>query len=453
MRTRLNLSSWEDAQDRELEKLRELQAESSMLQQLLEASCMLELSKVATAQPDLVLFVRSTVDVIAQFFPVDGCGLRVRAAGLPEVGACFGGVSDETAARLAAGLLAGDPPAHEGLELLPLLVEGEPMGCLVTTEVSEMIGGGGFLGRVAEHVSLGLAAVAEAERLRRQAAGATAARLASGLDDWRDESLLTELAAAIAVLPNALGARLRLDGPVTGGPIEITAGLADVPPVEIHEAASAGVMVRLETFWDKTPAADNLATVGAVWDDLLRSVERAEERRRLQERAETDELTGVGNRRLAIRALANALRRAEHQGEAVAVLMFDLDLFKRVNDQLGHQVGDEVLKAFSSMLVRDVPEGAIARMGGEEFLVVIPGLDLLAAREAADRLRSAVPVTCRPVLPEGWSQTVSVGVAVYPTNGGFPDALVREADRALYDAKGSGRDSVAVAAAPADDAS
>ena len=437
MKTRLNLASWEDAQDRELERLRDMQAESTILQQLLEASCMLELSKVATAQPDLVLFVQSTVDLIAQFFPVEGCRLEVRPPGLPEVAASFGVLDD-------AG---GTQP----LLSFPILVEGESLGTLTTTAVTAILGADAFLARIAEHVSLGLASVAEAERLRRQAASATAARLASGLTDWRDEAWLGELAGALAVLPNALGCRLRVEGPTADGVIEITAGLVDVPPVEERHDAGAGVDIALTSFWDGPPTAENLSTLDAIWADLLRSVERAEEHRRLQERAETDELTGVGNRRLAIRTLANALRRAERQGEAVAVLLFDLDHFKRVNDQLGHQVGDEVLKAFARLLVEMTPAGAVARMGGEEFLVVLPGLDRLAGREEADRLRAAVPGACAPSLPDDWNQTVSVGVAVYPSNGAFPDGLVREADRALYDAKGDGRDTVAMAPAPADD--
>jgi diguanylate cyclase (GGDEF)-like protein len=164
-----------------------------------------------------------------------------------------------------------------------------------------------------------------------------------------------------------------------------------------------------------------------------------------------DGLTNVHNKRYLLETLERELPRALRHQRPLALCMFDLDHFKQVNDQLGHQVGDEVLKAFAAMLVSQTPHGSVARMGGEEFLVVLPGLDRLAGREEADRLRREVTAACAPALPDEWAQTASVGVAVYPSNGAFPDGLVREADRALYEAKGGGRDAVAMAPPPADD--
>ena len=428
----IDLAAWEDAQAEHLDQLRDLGAEGSVLQQLLETSCLLELSKIASAQPELVLFVQSTVEVIAQFFTIDGCRLEVHPPGLPTVSAAF-------------GLLVGVGTAF------PLRDQGEVIGQLVASEIPDILGGSQFFGRIAEQVAHGLASVAEVERLRRRAAAATAARLAAGLDDWRDEQWLEELCSAVAVLPNALGACLTVEGPTAGGPIVVSAGVDGSGAVDDRREIVGTVGLRLAVSWDRPPDDGHRATIDAVWRDLVGAVGRAEEHRRLQEQAETDELTGVGNRRRAVRTLAATLRRAERRGEPVAVLMLDLDHFKSVNDELGHATGDEVLRAFAALLVREVHDGGVARMGGEEFLVVLPNVDVLGARLAADRLRAMVPDACGRALPEGRRQTVSIGISGYPDNAGFPDALIREADRALYEAKRSGRDQVAVAAAAGSD--
>ena len=428
----IDLTAWDRAQEEHLVALKDVAAEGRVLQQLLETSCLLELSKIAAAQPELVLFVQSTIEVIAQFFPIDGCSLDVRPRDLPAVAASFGELAGGVAARFE------------------IAEQGEVVGELLASDVPEILGGTQFFDRIAHQVALGLASVAETERLRRRAAAATAARLAAGLEDWRDEPWLEELVGAIAVLPNALGAELTIEGPAAGGAIVAKAGLVGVEPYDDRREIVGAVGVRLGISWDRQPDRDNLATIDAVWRDLIGAIARAEEHRRLQEQVETDELTGVGNRRRAIRSLATAVRRGGRRGEPVTVLMFDLDHFKAVNDDLGHAVGDAVLKAFASMLVREVPNGSVARMGGEEFLVVLPGVDIIGARPEADRLRALVTDACASVLPEGRTQTASVGAAVYPTTAGFPDALVREADRALYEAKRCGRDQVALAVTASD---
>lgn len=426
----IDLAAWESAQDEQFDRLQQVAAEGTMLQQLLEASCLLELSKIAAVQPELVLFVQSTVDVIAQFFPIAGCSLRVRPRDLPTVEASFGTVDsggDRTSVRFA------------------MFEQGEEVGELVATDIPDLLGGEAFFARIAEQVALGLASVAETERLRRRAAVATASRLAAGLADLRDEPWLEELAGAIAMLPRALGAKLTLDTAASAKPIVVAAGLIGVGPAEQRHQDVDTVALTLEVTWDGEADATRPAPLDAVWDDLVAAVARAEEHRRLQEQVETDELTGVGNRRRAVRSLASAVRRAERRGEGLTVLMFDLDHFKALNDELGHATGDSVLQAFASMLVREAAGASVARMGGEEFLVVLPNVDVVAARFEADRLRSLAPGACAPFLPEGRIQTVSVGASVYPTTAGFPDALVREADRALYEAKRRGRDQVAFA--------
>ena len=428
----IDLAEWDAAQSARLDGLDDTGAEDAVLQQLLQTSFLLELSKIGSAQPELSLFVQTTLELVAQFFPVGGCRLEVRPPGLPAVEASFG---DTTGPWVAVALRAHD----------------EELGTLTAFAVPTLFDGSRFFARVAEQVALSVASVVEVERLRRGAADANAARLAATLEDWRDEPWLEELVAAIAALPNAVGAELTLDGPYTGGRISVRGGMPGTTLVDRRQVTLGRVTMALALTWDRAPEVSHSVTLARIWDDLTRAVGRAEERRLLQEQVETDELTGVGNRRRAIRNLAGSLRRADRRGDAVTVLMLDLDKFKAVNDDLGHAAGDAVLRAFSAMLVREAPDGEVARMGGEEFLVILPGVGVLNARAEADRIRLLTPDACADVLPDGRRQTVSIGVSVFPTNAGFPDALVREADRALYEAKRSGRDQVAVAAATGSD--
>lgn len=163
--------------------------------------------------------------------------------------------------------------------------------------------------------------------------------------------------------------------------------------------------------------------------------------------AATDPLTGLFNRRYALTQLDRIARNAPESGERFAVMVLDLDRFKRINDRYGHAAGDavltEVAARMNSCLRRD---DFLARIGGEEFLAVIRGCDLAAAESAAERLRSHVSDT--PIgLPEGAGQetmTLSIGLVV----GGAPGApqdpalLVNLADRGLYAAKADGRNQV-----------
>ena len=163
-----------------------------------------------------------------------------------------------------------------------------------------------------------------------------------------------------------------------------------------------------------------------------------------------DPLTGLHNRRFALSRLEAIAREAAAAGDPFAVMVLDLDRFKQVNDRHGHAAGDAVLQAVArriraALRKRDL----IARIGGEEFLVALPGAGLPLARDLAERLRMAVsadPVT----LPDG-KGAIEVTLSIGLTIGGPPDpvedaarAAIDRADRALYAAKSGGRDKVTV---------
>ena len=157
-----------------------------------------------------------------------------------------------------------------------------------------------------------------------------------------------------------------------------------------------------------------------------------------------DELTGLPLRG-AFNDLARAALARRAAGEKASLLVIDVDHFKLINDSFGHQRGDEVLRSVAQTLRRWLPSGAhLARYGGDEFLVLLPGTGGTEAAEIGELLRAAVhgiPMALGHATPI--AMTVSVGVATAPEHGVDIDALFGSADRALYDAKRQGRDMVA----------
>jgi len=162
--------------------------------------------------------------------------------------------------------------------------------------------------------------------------------------------------------------------------------------------------------------------------------------------ANYDGLTGIHNRRFVMDQMERLVKMAQRYGQPFAVLMLDVDHFKRVNDRRGHVVGDEVLRmvcAVSRRCIRDVD--ILGRYGGEEFLVLLPNTDREEARMVAERIRHAVRAARAPVPGDPLRVTVSLGVSVYGAETTHAQALVAAADAALYRAKRGGRNRVCVA--------
>lgn len=165
----------------------------------------------------------------------------------------------------------------------------------------------------------------------------------------------------------------------------------------------------------------------------------------LQELAVRDGLTGLYNRRYLDETLEREVSRARREGNPLALVMIDIDYFKRVNDTYGHQVGDEALRMLASVLLANIrTEDVACRYGGEEFLMLLPNMPLEAALERAELWRSAVQDLAITLGSTRITFTVSLGVAAYPEHGKTPDDLTRCADQALYRAKNDGRNQVSV---------
>jgi len=168
------------------------------------------------------------------------------------------------------------------------------------------------------------------------------------------------------------------------------------------------------------------------------------------EMAVTDALTGLHNRRYMAGQLQALMSRAGHGGDPVAVLVLDIDHFKLVNDGFGHDAGDEVLREFAVRLATNVRAIDLpCRLGGEEFVVVMPGASLEDAAQVADRIRRDVATQPFPIMggTEALTVTVSVGVAASTGASDTPDALLKRADEGVYEAKARGRNQVIARAA------
>ncbi|RJT39669.1 GGDEF domain-containing protein [Mesorhizobium waimense] len=166
-------------------------------------------------------------------------------------------------------------------------------------------------------------------------------------------------------------------------------------------------------------------------------------------KSETDTLSRLLNRGGFERHAEIALKDAVRQGVPVALVIADLDHFKSINDSFGHAAGDRVIETFAGFLREAAAEHHVAgRIGGEEFAIILPGTNLAAARLFAEGARSAFGALPIDSLPVEHRCTASFGVAELHAGEDFSD-LLRRADEALYQAKGSGRDCVRVSTEPA----
>ncbi len=222
--------------------------------------------------------------------------------------------------------------------------------------------------------------------------------------------------------------------------------LARIPlagALQLHAADAMGVMSAGQRLFISVMALEALCTTFAL--AFLR-VCMAKERVELQQRkaALTDALTGIANRRDFFERGERLLADAIAERQPVALLLFDLDRFKDINDGAGHHAGDQVLRALARLVKPALAaDDLFARMGGDEFACMLPGASMTRALQIAETVRhgfDALPVQGLPCHP-----TVSVGLAMASEPGQTLESLLASADRALYRAKAEGRNRVAPA--------
>lgn len=225
-------------------------------------------------------------------------------------------------------------------------------------------------------------------------------------------------------------------------PFMVTSGLIH----HYREVVRTGVPYITEVFLDDERIQATWLNVQVVklGNGIAVTSRDVTEARRSSERifylAHYDQLTGLPNRTLFQDRLKQAVLRAERHGDKVALFLLDIDNFKRINDTLGHSTGDALLAAIANRLTSSVREGdTVARLGGDEFIVVMPefqSLDDIRHRGAAIVRNVSQPI----VIGEHYvSMTVSVGACIYPDDAPSMQDLLKNADRAMYSIKDSGR--------------
>ncbi|MFZ5722949.1 MAG: GGDEF/EAL domain-containing response regulator [Pseudomonadota bacterium] len=180
-----------------------------------------------------------------------------------------------------------------------------------------------------------------------------------------------------------------------------------------------------------------LSGAALVFQDVS---QRREYEQKLIRLAEYDTLTGLANRYLCLNIMGQATARAQRAGYSVGVLFLDLDRFKQVNDTLGHQAGDELLREVAQRLRTCVREGdTVCRLGGDEFVIIVEGLH--AGKHAASVADKVIRALSEPFTVRGTLQFVgaSIGIVTFPDTEGDPNTLLRCADIAMYQAKQRGR--------------
>jgi diguanylate cyclase (GGDEF)-like protein len=222
-------------------------------------------------------------------------------------------------------------------------------------------------------------------------------------------------------------------------------------PITLSGGKSAGALCLLDSHPLRFGAEelDGLAaTAAAIGKEIERHVPRVEgdaissaasEIQALERLASTDELTGLITRRGGEATIGNEIARAKRHRTPLTCVLIDVDRFKQVNDTFGHQVGDQVLRELSALFKRTLRTyDTVVRWGGEEFLLILPGVSLEDAQRLADRIRRAVEAI---EFPGAGRITLSAGAAGLGLDYSF-DEMLATADRRLYQAKSTGRNTV-----------
>ena len=412
---------------------------SAFLVGFLTTSTMLELAGLVNADLRLDDYAQAAAETITQYAPID----RVRVRLLPH---------DFASTSASVGFHTEPTPDEQLAHTARAEADGVGVVELAAADVAEPLAATGFLTIAAKHIVAGLGQILESERRRRRAAVSDALALVAALNEQWGQNEFDALASSLSSLPGVHACRLSMGATRLAGVLTAAAGQLGQPDEHVVERSftiDEQVQADVRMVYRIEPASEQLAVLDEVLSTLAASLSRIEQNVRLTSEAETDQLTGVANRRRVGKSLAAARAMSDRRAEPFAVLLFDLDHFKSINDRLGHPVGDAVLMRFAVLLQSNTrPFDTVARWGGEEFMLLCPDCGVAGAVAISERVLEACPTFLGDVLPPGVIQTTSVGIAVYPERGHTPETVIHAADEALYRAKREGRNRWSVAGMP-----
>lgn len=217
--------------------------------------------------------------------------------------------------------------------------------------------------------------------------------------------------------------------------------LADAVVPLIHQGNLIGLLLVRSDDLSRIWADNELLLLHTVADQLVVAVNQAHLFTLMKQQAKTDELTGCFNRRSLEERLEHDLEMATRMGHQLSLVMLDLDNFKHINDQAGHETGDVALCMLAEILSGLRAVDTAARFGGDEFVIVLPQANTEGALLVAERLRQRIE---EMDVPGFGKVTCSFGVATFPDHASSRDTLIVAADRALYSSKNAGRNRVSV---------
>ncbi|MGC8861684.1 MAG: diguanylate cyclase [Armatimonadota bacterium] len=211
----------------------------------------------------------------------------------------------------------------------------------------------------------------------------------------------------------------------------------DIRSCLVAPMVASGQMLGTINLYDESPRAfsnDDLRTLAAIAGRAALAIQNAVAFERVRDSAMKDALTGLYNSRYLCSYLEHEISRAARHGDHLSVLGLDLDNFKAVNDSFGHARGDEVLRDVAALFLRQVRDyDVVARNGGDEFVIVLPGTTVEEAIQTAQRIQNEVASYAHRKLPKSPHPLgVSIGVAAYPENGQNVASLLRHADAEMY---------------------
>ncbi len=194
----------------------------------------------------------------------------------------------------------------------------------------------------------------------------------------------------------------------------------------------------------KSPLTDDIKRLSFAANLAGIAIENRYTRDELERRAYSDYLTNLANRRYFLEQAEKELKRVHRHGGKLSIIMLDIDHFKKINDSYGHKIGDTVLKQLAGLCLSTIRDlDIVARIGGEEFAVLMPDTGIEQARQAAKRMRAAIASTkMEPGAVEPFHFTASFGVATLNNESDNIDILLNQADQSLYQAKSEGRNRV-----------
>lgn len=202
-----------------------------------------------------------------------------------------------------------------------------------------------------------------------------------------------------------------------------------------------GKLLVLRDVTQQKQAALNLQAANQQLQNQLLEIQALQNE--LKEQAIRDSLTGLFNRRYFEETLPHELSRARRKGYPISILLIDIDYFKKINDTFGHGGGDCILKVLADLFRNSIRSGDIAcRYGGEEFVVVLPGMSLKEAYKRAEKIRLSFQGLQTRYENHVILATLSGGIAVFPADGATSHNLLSKADQALYRAKAEGRNQI-----------